>query len=158
MTAKKRRAASHIASASDVTLKATRAGVGVEILSRHELTKPSSATSVAPAAGPNSNAAMIVNVSESEKLIGKPGRRTVANAEAVVNPASTSHNAPGGLAINSTADQNKTSEPDTITPPRYARRTSPMPGRARIVDCRSSDPVIAHMLVRPCVSGTFGVV
>src|SRR5204862_7454729 len=110
----------------------------------------------AAAAGPNSSAAMIANVSESEKLIGQPGRRTVANAGATANPASTSHNAPGGLAINFTADQNKTSEPDTTPAPRYARRASPMPSRAGIVDCRRFS-VITYTPARPCVSGAFGV-
>src|SRR5207249_9562229 len=122
--AKNRRAEVHIATAGAVTLKARRAGVAFDILSRHDWMKPSSVTSSAPDAGPKSSADRIEKVSPSEKLAGNPGSRTMAPLETAASPARTSHSVPGGREIVSTADDNKTTVPAAITVPRYTMRPS----------------------------------
>ena len=68
---------------------------------RADSTRPSRAAVIAPADGPNSSAAAMLNVSEIEKLIGMAGMRSVAQPLATVRPTRINHSRPTGWRIRS---------------------------------------------------------
>jgi hypothetical protein len=61
------------------------------------MTRLSTATDTAPAAGPKSRAAVIVNVSEIEKLTGTVGNRSVALPLTSVRPIRIYHGSGTGV-------------------------------------------------------------
>src|SRR5215216_6605660 len=79
-------AATHMDRAGAETLNKMRAVLRFSTVRRNEITRASHATPMAAAAGPNSRAAVMVNVSASEMLIGKPGIRRGRDAATRVKP------------------------------------------------------------------------
>ncbi len=109
-----------MASAVAVALNATRAPDMPRLFgrdTRNDITSASITTITVPAAGPNSSAAAIVNVSEIEKLTGTARIRNVDQPVTSVKATSMNHNGPTGCDINSRIDTNSTPDPAvTMTP------------------------------------------
>ena len=110
-------AAIHMVRAGTVTLNRTRTGAGCRppVARRSDITSASTATVTAPAAGPKSRAAAIVNVSEMEKLAGIARSRSVAQPDTPVNATSITHCGAIGLTERSISDQASTKLPARIT-------------------------------------------
>src|SRR5215471_2895954 len=113
-SAKNVRDARAIARLAADTLKRTRLTERGVLTSRVDRTAASIAASTAPAAGPNSSAALNVKTSEIERVIGGSGIRSVNCALAIVSSASTAHRESGGVAIREAIDTAR------IAPPRIA--------------------------------------
>ena len=117
-------AALHIARAAAAMLKRTRVAVRDSRASPIDITRPSAPASNAPAAGPNRSAAAIVNVSDSDRLIGNPGMRTVAHPVIRVSSASTSHMRRERRGDKFRRRDASTTPPLAMTAARYAGRTT----------------------------------
>src|SRR6266487_3723636 len=115
--AKKVWAASHMASGRAVTLNMTRVHMPDLIVSgsRSDIASASNITLTVPAAGPNSRAAAIVNVSEIEKLIWTLRIRNGDHAVTIVSASRTNQDEPTGCRINSAIDKTRTRAPAAST-------------------------------------------
>ena len=114
-TRKKTWAEAHIAIAGPVALNSTRRTAVCRRARRDVMIRPSRATSTVPAAGPNSNAAMMVNASLVEKLAGNCGKRRTNEPLRITRPASTYQSIGGLDCANSTIDTPMMRAPATMT-------------------------------------------
>ena len=108
-------AAAHIASAGAVALKSSCRSAKLRLASWREMTRLSTATATAPAAGPKNTAAVKVNASEIEKLTGMFGRRSVAIPPMIVKAARTSHGSAAGVVASWWTDVPTASTPPATT-------------------------------------------
>ena len=88
-TAKNACDATQMATAGAARLNSTRRAVRAELCMRNDSIRPSRAAVTAPAAGPMSRAAAVLNVSEIEKLIGMSGTRSASQPAVTVSTRST---------------------------------------------------------------------
>src|SRR5438445_421812 len=113
-------AAIHIASGGAVALKRKRRNAySREEASRREMTRLSNVTASVPAAGPNRTAAVIVKLSEIEKLASPVGRRKVAAPPSTVSARGTSHGAPTGASASCHSEEPIAHTPRLMTANRY---------------------------------------
>ena len=115
---KKIDAAIHMAKAGAATLKRIRGAVRDPRASVIDMTRASPPASSAPAGGPNSRAAAIVNVSDRDRLMGNPGIRIVAHPVRKVISARRYHAGGNGSETSRIAENTRTVPPMTMTAPR----------------------------------------
>ena len=99
--AKKTCAATQSATVTAAMLNSTRSTERLLLSIRADSTRPSRAAVIAPADGPNSSVAAILNVSEIEKLMGMLGMRSVAHPLATVSPTRINHSSATGCLMRS---------------------------------------------------------
>ena len=112
-------AAIHVARAGTAVLKHIRSTVRRLFFIFDESTRPSSAAVIAPADGPTSKAATMLNVSEMEKLTCMAGMRSVAHPLAAVSTSRMIHSA--GIGRDNTSE---TEYARRIAPARLALQTN----------------------------------